>query len=405
MPFASWWSAVRGDGAEGSAEAESGDATSAASGKGATADAFAAEDVLDPQRGFLSHLTASETALLERMLKDTAVMWSEPDDALRETAEASEAGLAEADSRASSTDDPPTASLSSRLSSRLSRWRCRSQLSATASPSSSVSVPPWDTWRRYGAAWHRDVLLQRARASDTERQAILLQFLRARDFHYERALSMFLDTMHWRLSLPVCAMPPDAETDARASFPFYHPPGCWNRFGHLLIYAKMAHFDARRVSRRAFYRAVVAHMERLTYGMSEAQRATRLQGTARPRPHSSERATVVFDLGDGFSPFRNADLPCLVDMISLAQNRYPERLGKVYVIHYGVYIFAFYKMLTPFMEAKTRAKVHWVRGDAATVAAVFRADFELQHLPRFLGGEVDWQAPPPPPMTDGKGDA
>eukprot|EP00166_Cyanidium_caldarium_P005981 ctg_768.g269 len=339
MPFASWWSTLRGDGAEGCAEAESGDATSAASGKGATADAFAAEDVLDPQRGFLSHLTASERALLERMLKDTAVMWSEPDDALRETPEASEAGPAEADSRASSTDEPRAASLSSRLSSsRLSRWRFRGQLSTGASPPSSVSVPPWETWRHHALAPVAPGVRHAAGCGDRR----------------PRQLSL---------------LPPAGVLES------FRAPAHLRQDG--------AFRCSTRVSERFLSRGRglhgtpdLRHARGATGDASSGHRAaaTALQ-RARHRGVRSRRRLLAV-------PQRRRAVPGGHDIAGAASVSGAAGQG-----------------------AKTRAKVHWVRGDAAAVAAVFRADFELQHLPRFLGGEVDWQAPSPPPVTEGKGGA
>lgn len=169
--------------------------------------------------------------------------------------------------------------------------------------------------------------------------------------------------------------------------------------GHRLLYGKMVHFDAKRVYRSAFQRAIIACLERFCFAMNDDvvidDRRIR-DHLERICPHSDERATVVMDLGDGFSPMRNASLACYSEMISMVQLRYPERLGKVYIIRHSAYIQTFYQLLVPFMDRKTRAKIHWVSGDEEGMQEVFLKDFEATRLPTCLGGRLEWKVPSAP---------
>ncbi|KAK4533780.1 hypothetical protein CCYA_CCYA19G4662 [Cyanidiococcus yangmingshanensis] len=236
------------------------------------------------------------------------------------------------------------------------------------------------------ACGHEDALQAYLARSPENTQRVLLQYLRARDFNIDKAHALFCSTLLWRKQVRVCCIPLDANEHPAATFPFSLVPGARNHYGHRLVLGKMVRFEKQNVDREAFRAAVISFLERCCYGDLASTTDTSVE-KASPWPHSTERFTVVFDLGDGFDVFHNTDLACYSDMITLIQSHYPERLGKVYIIHYSRYIHVFYRLLSPFIEEKTRAKIHWI--PQTEIEQEFRRDFPIEHLPKFLGGQLE----------------
>ncbi|BAM78917.1 similar to polyphosphoinositide binding protein Ssh2 [Cyanidioschyzon merolae strain 10D] len=235
------------------------------------------------------------------------------------------------------------------------------------------------------ACGHVDAMLAFMNHSLEHRRRVLLQFLRARDFRVDAAYALFTDTLLWRSRTQVCCIArEEIIKNPAACFPFTLVPGARNNYGHRLLYGKMVLFRKRDVNRDAFRAATIALLEHCCY----AADAAAVDEHSSPFPHSQERFTVVFDLGHGFDVFHNAELGCYSDMIRLVQNHYPERLGKVYIIHYSRHIHIFYRLLSPFIEDKTRAKIHWV--PESEIVPTFRHDFPNDSLPKSLGGELEW---------------
>jgi hypothetical protein len=236
---------------------------------------------------------------------------------------------------------------------------------------------------------HEDAFLTYMAGSRENTQRVLLQYLRARDFDIDRAHTLFSNTLRWRTQMRVCCVPQDAFQDPAATFPFVLVPGARNRWGHQLLLGKMVRFQKHFVSREAFRKAVISFLERCCYG-EWAATGDASTSDSFPWPHSMERFTVIFDLSDGFDVFHNADLACYSDMITLVQSHYPERLGKVYIIHYSRYIHVFYRLLSHFIEEKTRAKIYWI--PTTDIEQELRRDFPTERLPKFLGGELEFSS-------------
>lgn len=311
----------------------------------------ALNEAVNPRLGFVGYLTREQHERLQRLLALTQDVWRHDDDDAPDDDDADSSDTDEFyDARGDDAHSVPdtTTPLSSASPSECS----------ASGDCHSRSVRRSPTQRRTAAiagATLADALIAQGRHSPVARQAILLQYLRARDFHVQRAHEQLRACLRWRRQQRPIRRRFElmhADRDARATFPFRIVDGCRNKFGHLLVYGRMSLFRAREVEREAFRVAVVALMERVCFYRDlypappppTAPPQPAAAAAAGRHPHGDERVTVVFDLSGEFSVRKNANLACYIDMIQLVQDRYPERLGQLYIVWYPPWISYFYKL-------------------------------------------------------------
>ncbi|KAK9808942.1 hypothetical protein WJX72_006723 [[Myrmecia] bisecta] len=98
--------------------------------------------------------------------------------------------------------------------------------------------------------------------------------------------------------------------------------------------------------------------------------------------NQSGTLTSIFDLR-GFG-MDNYDFATLRNVFDLLQYHYPERLGMLYMYEAGVVFQGLWKLVSPFVDPVTKAKVRFVSGAAAL--AEFARQIDPKILPVDLGG-------------------
>ena len=97
--------------------------------------------------------------------------------------------------------------------------------------------------------------------------------------------------------------------------------------------------------------------------------------------------------------------------LSILQDHYPERLHRFVLLHAPALFSGFFKMISPFIDPVTKAKIAFVTGSAAVQAATLAESFDLGKWEAHLGGSVEfvWSADqyfarepafPAPPVSD-----
>ena len=81
-------------------------------------------------------------------------------------------------------------------------------------------------------------------------------------------------------------------------------------------------------------------------------------------------------------------------VLSILQNHFPERLHRCVLLHAPALFLGFYKIISPFVDPVTKAKVQFVTGSVAAQAATIAGTFELSAWEEHLGGTVPftWDA-------------
>ncbi|XP_040246973.1 phosphatidylinositol transfer protein PDR17 isoform X2 [Aegilops tauschii subsp. strangulata] len=99
-----------------------------------------------------------------------------------------------------------------------------------------------------------------------------------------------------------------------------------------------------------------------------------------------EKFAVVGDLrGWGYA---NCDIRAYVAALDIMQSCYPERLGRVLLIHVPYVIMAAWKMLYPFIDDKTKEKFVFVAG-SWDLDATLRDSIDESQLPKEYEGRLE----------------
>ena len=80
------------------------------------------------------------------------------------------------------------------------------------------------------------------------------------------------------------------------------------------------------------------------------------------------------------------DWPLVKEAISTLQNYYPERLGALYIVNYPFVINMMWKMVKPWLDARTAEKIQFV--DLKQLNQAFNPQF----LPVRLGGTSTYES-------------
>lgn len=92
----------------------------------------------------------------------------------------------------------------------------------------------------------------------------------------------------------------------------------------------------------------------------------------------------LFDLA-GLRP-RNLDVKALLTIFELLQQHYPERLNSLYFLNAPFIFWGVWRLVSPFVHAATRQKIHFVAGRAAKEQLAARVPAQV--LPAQYGGQA-----------------
>ncbi|KAK3847437.1 MAG: CRAL-TRIO domain-containing protein [Linnemannia gamsii] len=76
-------------------------------------------------------------------------------------------------------------------------------------------------------------------------------------------------------------------------------------------------------------------------------------------PEGVEKLCIIIDFA-GSSMTKNPGVAVAREIINVLGNHYPERLGKGYIIHAPWFFFPFFKLISPFIDPVTKAKINFV---------------------------------------------
>jgi hypothetical protein len=180
-----------------------------------------------------------------------------------------------------------------------------------------------------------------------ESDRALLRFLRARKFHVEKAKKMAFNNLEWRAKWKPLQVGP-------ADMPNALPSGAWRYAGYgkngmpiILIKASLW--------RPSLYYGVDEYVKMVSWFLEHNFQRMNTDET------NIEKSMILFDLS-GFSLFNN-DMRCVIQLIDINQNQYPERLGLAFVFNAPWVFQGVWKIIRPLLDPVTAAKVHMLGGD------------------------------------------
>uniref|UniRef100_A0ACD5WDX3 Uncharacterized protein n=1 Tax=Avena sativa TaxID=4498 RepID=A0ACD5WDX3_AVESA len=178
-------------------------------------------------------------------------------------------------------------------------------------------------------------------AKDEDDDFVLRRFLRARDHNIVKASAMLLQYLSWKRSAKPNGSISDDEVRGEIAKGRIRLEG-FDRLGRPMGYLYSArHFPARHDFED--YKRYCAYV---------------LDKICSSLPAGQEKFAAVVDLrGWGYS---NLDIRGYLAGLNILQNYYPERLGRVFVIHVPYIFMAAWRIVYPFIDERTRSKIVFV---------------------------------------------
>lgn len=223
---------------------------------------------------------------------------------------------------------------------------------------------------------HNDRLVAILNRSVQDRNRVLSQFLRARQFNPADAMHMLSNAVRWRNVVNIENYLKDNDRNMclpSACFPMavVSTP---DDSKQPVIYGLIRLLDKKHAERVPFQNALLSFLESSYFGDS----------------YAADEMVVILDFRD-WSIRRNTPYRLVKDGIQMLQDYYPERLGRVFLVNYPTTIRAAYTVISPIIDAGAKEKIVWIP-DADPSAALLK-HIPPTSIPTFLGGELKARFP------------
>ncbi|XP_076898160.1 sec14 cytosolic factor-like [Bidens hawaiensis] len=194
------------------------------------------------------------------------------------------------------------------------------------------------------------------------------RFLRARDLDIDKACTMFLKYLKWRKAFfPNGSIPVSNVQNEIAQNKMFMQGS--DKIGRpITVVFGGRHFCNKKGGIEEFKRFVVFGLDKL---------CSRI-------PQGQEKFVVIGDLqGWGYTC---SDIRGFLAALSILQDYYPERLGKLFIVHVPYVFMTAWKMVYPFIDEKTKAKIVFVENKQ--LKSTLMKDIDEDQLPEIYGGHL-----------------
>ncbi|KAI3684396.1 hypothetical protein L6452_33619 [Arctium lappa] len=214
----------------------------------------------------------------------------------------------------------------------------------------------------------RDLVEKQDPASKDCDNLTIRRFLRARDLDIDKACAMFLKYRKWRRTfIPNGSISASEIPNERAQNKLFMQGT--DKSGRLItVVFGGRHYHNKIGGLEEFKRFVVFTLEKISSRM----------------PPGQEKFVAIADIqGWGYS---NSDMRGYLASLSILQDYYPERLGKMFVVHVPYIFMAAWKMVYPFIDEKTKKKIVFVENKQ--LRSTLLKDIDESQLPEIYGGKL-----------------
>ncbi|XP_077212301.1 uncharacterized protein LOC143847379 [Tasmannia lanceolata] len=196
---------------------------------------------------------------------------------------------------------------------------------------------------------------------------MLRRFLRARDLDIEKASRLFLKYLKWR----------------RAAVPngFISKAEIQNQLAHKKVYMQGFDKKGRRISvafgaKHIYFKRDIEEVKRFVVYVLDKLCAS--------MPNGQEKFVTIADLeGWGYS---HCDIRAYTAALEIMQDYYPERLGKLLIVHVPYIFWTAWKIVYPFIDKNTKKKIVFVEN--RNLKATLLQDIDESQLPEIYGGKL-----------------
>ncbi|XVF49502.1 hypothetical protein PTKIN_Ptkin04bG0018100 [Pterospermum kingtungense] len=193
------------------------------------------------------------------------------------------------------------------------------------------------------------------------------RFLRARDLDEEKASAMFLKYQKWRRNFVPNGSISPSEVAHEIQQNKIFLQGSEKKGRPISVVLAARHFQ-HKGGVEEFKRFLVYFFDKIFARM----------------PPGQEKFVVIADL-EGWG-YANSDIRGYLAALSLLQDYYPERLGKMFIVHAPYVFMKTWKILCPFMDNKTRKKIVFVENK--NLKSTLLEEIDESQLPETYGGKL-----------------
>ncbi|KAJ7957162.1 Random slug protein 5-like [Quillaja saponaria] len=196
---------------------------------------------------------------------------------------------------------------------------------------------------------------------------MIRRFLRARDLNVEKASALFLKYLKWRRMFVPNGSISASEVPNEIAQNKMFLQGFDKKGRPITLVFGARHFHYKD-GLDEFKRFVV-------YGLDKI--CTRM-------PPGQEKFVVIGDLkGWGYS---NSDIRGYIGALSVLQDYYPERLGKLFIVHAPYIFMTVWKIVYPFIDNNTKKKIVFVENNR--LKSTLLEEIDESQLPETYGGQL-----------------
>ncbi|KAL7161958.1 hypothetical protein ACSBR2_042438 [Camellia fascicularis] len=203
---------------------------------------------------------------------------------------------------------------------------------------------------------------------------MIRRFLWARDLDIEKASAMFLKNLKWRRTFVPNGFISASEIQNDLAQNKMFLQGMDKKGLPITVVFGSRHFH-NKGGLEEFKRFTVFALEKLCLRM----------------PAGQEKFVVIGDL-EGWG-YANSDIRAYLGALSILQDYYPERLGKLFIIHVPYIFMAVWKVVYPFIDDNTKKKIVFVENKK--LKSTLLQDIDESQIPEIYGGKL-----PLAPMQD-----
>ncbi|KAI4304879.1 hypothetical protein MLD38_040338 [Melastoma candidum] len=196
---------------------------------------------------------------------------------------------------------------------------------------------------------------------------MIRRFLRARDLDVEKASNMLLKYLSWRKSFVPNGSISASEIPNELAQDKLFMQGT-DKLGRPIVVVHGFKHKPSKSTLEEFKRFVVFSLDKICSRM----------------PSGQEKFVAIGDLhGWGYT---NSDIRGYLASLSILQDCYPERLGKMFIIHVPYVFMTAWKMVYPFIDSRTKKKIVFVENKKLTHTLL--GDIDESQLPDIYGGKL-----------------
>lgn len=197
---------------------------------------------------------------------------------------------------------------------------------------------------------------------------MIRRFLRARNLDIEKASAMFLKYLSWKRTFVPNGFIAESEIPTQLAHNKLFIQGFDKQNRPMVLVFGNRHKPEGKGSLEEFKRFAVYSLEKICARM----------------PRGQEKFVAIADVeGWGYS---NSDIRGYLAVLSILQDCYPERLGKMYMIHVPYVFMAAWKIVYPFIDNNTKKKIVFVENKK--IKSTLLADIDESQLPDIYGGKL-----------------